>query len=227
MKLFAKTLAAAALAGAAFSAAPVSAQVSGIAVSSPEAVFLRSAARQAAYQQIAQTYSAQIQQIQTLRQESAQLQQTLDTNSDGQLSEVELQAGQATVTQIQQKEQQVAQIGQPIFVAQAYVLQQLLQDYGNARDQVVQSRNIQVMLQPDVVQWAPDGINVTDQIVAALDQRMPTVQSQPPAGWRPTRESLALQQAVQQILVNVAAQQQAAQQQAAQQGQAPQQPSGR
>ena len=222
MKIFAKTIAAAALAGAATLAAPASAQVNGIAISSPEAVFLRSAARQAAYQQIAQTYAAQIQQIQTLRQESAQLQQTLDSNSDGQLSEVELQAGQATVTQIQQKEQQVGQIGRPIFLAQAYVLEQLLRDYNNAQNEVVQAKRIQMMIQPDVVQYAPDNANVTSDIVAALDRRMPSVQAQPPAGWNPSRESLALQQTVQQILVGVA------QQQAIQQAQGQtQQPSGR
>ena len=224
MNIFAKTIAAASIAGAAFTAVPAAAQVSGIAISSPEAVFLRSAARQAAYQQIGQTYATQIQQIGTIRQEVAQLQQSLDTNGDGQLSEAEVTAGQATVTQLQQREQQVAQLGQPITLAQTYVIEQLLNDYQNAQNQVIQSKNIQIMLSPDAVQYAPESANVTNDIVAALDQRLPTVQATPPANWRPRRESLALQQQMQQILASLA-QQQALQQQAQQGQQA--QPSGR
>ncbi|GMN12320.1 OmpH family outer membrane protein [Altererythrobacter sp. MTPC7] len=226
MKIFAKTaktLAAAGIATATLAAVPASAQVNGIATSVPEAVIVRSAARQAAYQQIAQTYAAQLQQIQALRTETQTLQRSLDTNGDNQISDAELQAGQAVVTQVQQKEQQIAQIGQPIGLAQTYVIEQLLTDYQNAQQQVVQAKGIQIMLSQDAIQYAPSGVDVTSDIVAALDQRLPTVQATPPANWRPRRESLALQQAVQQILVGVA-QQQAAQQ--AQQAQ-PAAPSGR
>ena len=74
MKIFAKTLAAASIATATLAGAPAAAQVNGIAISSPEAVFLRSAARQAAYQQISQTYATQLQQIGTMRQEAQTLQ---------------------------------------------------------------------------------------------------------------------------------------------------------
>ena len=219
MKTFAKTLAAAGLVGAAIAATPAAAQVNGIATSSPEAVIVRAAARQAGYQQIGQTYTAQIQQVNQLRQQNQQAQQSLDTNNDGQLTEAEINANPTVVQQIQQREQQIAQVSEPIVLAQAYVIQQLVDDYQNAQNQVIQNKRIQIMLAPDAIQYAPDNVNVTNDIVAALDARLPTVQATPPAGWQPRQQTLQLQQTVQQILI-AAAQQQAAQQQQAQ-------PSGR
>lgn len=225
MKLFTKTIAAAVLAGTATIATPAAAQVAGIATSSPEAVIVRSQARIAAYQQIDQQFAAQIGQIRTLRQEMQTLQQSLDTDSNGQLSQAELQANPGVVQQIQQKEQQLGQASQPIVLAQTYAIEQLINDYQNVRQQVVQQKNIQLLLTPDAIQWAPEAVNVTDDLVAVLDQRVPTVQITPPEGWRPRQDSLAAQQTVSQVLMNVA-QQQAAQQQAQQQQPAAQ-PAGR
>ena len=225
MKLFTNTIAAAALAGTAAIATPAAAQVAGIATSSPEAVIVRSQARIAAYQQIDQQFAAQIGQIRTLRQEMQTLQQSLDTDSNGQLSQAELQANPGVVQQIQQKEQQLGQASQPIVLAQTYAIEQLINDYQNVRQQVVQQKNIQLLLTPDAIQWAPEAVNVTDDLVAVLDQRVPTVQITPPEGWRPRQDSLAAQQTVSQVLMNVA-QQQAAQQQAQQQQPAAQ-PAGR
>jgi len=225
MKLFTKTIATAALAGTAAIATPAAAQVAGIATSSPEAVIVRSQARIAAYQQIDQQFAAQIGQIRTLRQEMQTLQQSLDTDSNGQLSQAELQANPGVVQQIQQKEQQLGQASQPIVLAQTYAIEQLINDYQNVRQQVVQQKNIQLLLTPDAIQWAPEAVNVTDDLVAVLDQRVPTVQITPPEGWRPRQDSLAAQQTVSQVLMNVA-QQQAAQQQAQQQQPAAQ-PAGR
>ncbi|KZX86337.1 hypothetical protein A3718_04690 [Erythrobacter sp. HI0019] len=226
MKLFTKTIAAAALAGTVAIATPAAAQVAGIATSSPEAVIVRSQARIAAYQQIDQQFAAQIGQIRTLRQEMQTLQQSLDTDSNGQLSQAELQANPGVVQQIQQKEQQLGQASQPIVLAQTYAIEQLINDYQNVRQQVVQQKNIQLLLTPDAIQWAPEAVNVTDDLVAVLDQRVPTVQITPPEGWRPRQDSLAAQQTVSQVLMNVA-QQQAAQQQAQQQQQPAAQPAGR
>lgn len=215
-----------ALAAAAVAATPASAQVAGIATSSPEAVIVRSQARINAYQQIEQQYAAQIQQVRTLRQEMGTLQQSLDTNKDGQLSQQELQANQAVVTQIQQKEQAVAQATQPIVLAQSYAIEQLVNDYQNIQQQVINDKKIQIMLSPDAIQWAPDTVNVTDALVAVMNQRMPSVQTTPPAGWRPRQESLSLQQTVGQILLGVA-QQAAAQAQQQQNQNQQQQPTGR
>ncbi|MXO84971.1 OmpH family outer membrane protein [Altererythrobacter aurantiacus] len=209
-------------------AAPAAAQVNGIAVASPEAVIVRAAARIAAEQQIQTTYATQIQQIRTGQQELTNLQRSLDTNNDGQLTDAEIQANPNVVQQIQTKEQQIAQIAQPIQMAQFYVIEQLVNDYQNARNQVIQQKNITMILAPDAVQYAPESANVTNDITAALDQRLPTVSTTPPAGWQPRRETVQLHQTVQQI-VGAVAQQQAAQ--AAAQGQQQQpatpQPQGR
>lgn len=218
-----KTLALAGIAAASMMAPNASAQVAGIATASPEAVIVRSQARINAYQQIDTQYAAQIQQIRKLRQEIAPLQQALDTNKDGQISEQEVTAGKASVTQIQQKEQAIQTAMQPIVLAQTYAVEQLINDYENARSQVVAAKKIQILLDPNAIQWAPDAVNVTSDIVAALNQRMPSVSIAPPAGWRPRQDSYATQQTVQQILLGVA-QQQAAQQAAAAQQQPAQQP---
>tara|TARA_Y100000114_G_scaffold156784_1_gene185278 strand:- start:991 stop:1677 length:687 start_codon:yes stop_codon:yes gene_type:complete len=228
MKLAKAMLAGATILGATLAAVPAAAQVNGIAISNPEAVILQSAARQAAYQQISQQYQAQLQQLSTVRQEASQLERSLDTNSDNQVSDAEIQANPTVVAQIQQKEQQIAQIYQPIQLAQAYAIEQLVADYENAQNQVIQQKKIQMLLSPDVVQYAPENANVTQDILTVLDQRMPSVHTAPPANWQPSRQAVALQQRIQQILLGLAQQQamQAAQQQGQQQ-QAPAQPSGR
>ena len=225
MKLFAKTIAAAALAGTAAIATPAAAQVSGIATSSPEAVIVRSQARINAYQQIDQQYAAQIQQVRGIQQEMVTLRNQLDTDNNGQVSQAEAQANQGVVQQIQQKEQQMAQASQPIVLAQTYAIEQLINDYANVQQQVLQQKNIQILLTPEAIQWAPEAVNVTADLVAAMNQRVPSVQITPPQGWRPRQESLSAQQTVSQVLLGVA-QQQAAQQ-AAQQQQQTAQPTGR
>lgn len=201
----------AALAAASVSA-PVAAQVAGIATTSPEIVIARAAARGAGYQQIGTTFAAQITQINTLRGEVQTLIKSLDTNNDNQLTDAERNAKPAVVTQVQQKEQQINAVAAPITIAQAYVLDQLAREYDAARQQVVTAKRIQIMLSPDAIQWAPPAVDVTSDIVTALNTRKPTVSTAVPAGWQPAREILQLQQTVQQILLAAAQQQAAAQQ---------------
>lgn len=208
---------------AALAAVPAAAQVNGMATSSPEAVIVRSAARAAAYQQIDQTFATQIQQIRTLRQEINTGQQALDTNRDGQLSDQELQAGQASVAQLQQKDEQAAQLTAPIALAQYYAIEQIINDYTNAQNQVLQQKKVQVLIAPDAIQYAPEGFNLTNDILKVLDSRLPTVSTTPPAGWQPRRATVETHQTVQQVLM-AAAQQQAAAAAAQQQGQQPAQP---
>lgn len=215
-------LAATVLASAAFTAAPAAAQINGMATASPEAVIVRSAARIAAYNTIDQTFATQIQQIRTLRQEINALQQSLDTNKDGQLTEQEVKAGQATVAQIQQKDEQAAQLTAPIALAQYYAIEQLINDYPNAQNQVLRDKKIQVLIAPDALQFSPENFNVTNDILKALDARLPTVSTTPPAGWQPRRGTVETHQTVQQVLIAAAQQQAAAAQQ--QQQQQPQQP---
>lgn len=203
---------------------PAQAQVAGIATSSPEAVMVQSQARQAAYQQINTTYATQIQQVTALRNEINTLQQSLDTNGDRQVDQQEIAAQSAVVQQIEQKQQQADTATNPIALAQYYVIEQLLGRYGDAQQQVINSKNIQIMLTPEAFQYAADGANVTPDILAALNALVPTVTATPPANYQPRRETVAMHQAVQQVIV--AAAQRAAIQQAQQQG-ASQAPTGR
>lgn len=214
MTKIAKTLAAGMFATAALAPLPAAAQVAGIATTSPEIVIARSSARNTAYQQIGATYAAQIQQIGTLRNEMQTLLKSMDANNDNQLSDAERAAKPAVTTQVQQKEQQLNQLAAPITIAQAYALDQIAREYDAARQQVVTAKRIQILLSPDAIQWAPPAIDVTSDIVAALNTRKPTVTTAVPAGWQPSREILQLQQTVQQILVAAAQQQAAAVQQA-------------
>jgi len=205
-------------------AAPASAQVNGIATSNSTAVILRAAARAAGYSAIQTTYAAQIQQINQINTEIGTLQLSLDTNSDQQLSDAEIQANPTVVQQIQAKEAQIQTISEPIALAQYYVIEQLLNDYGNARELVIQDKSISLMISPDALQYAPEGFDVTGDIIAAVDARLPNVATAVPAGWQPRRETVQMHQAVQQILV-IAAQQAAVRQ--AQQPAAQAAPSGR
>lgn len=208
--------------------APASAQVNGFATSNPTMAIVRAAARTAAYQQINTTYATQIQQVQQLQTEINNLQVSLDTDKNGQLTEAEVTANPGVVQQIQTKEQQAATASQPIAMAQYYVIEQLLNDYVNARNQVVQANSISIMLAPEAIQYAPNEIDVTDKLVAAIDQRLPNVATAVPANWQPRRQTVEMHAAIQQILV-VAAQQAAARQAASaqQQQQNTQAPSGR
>lgn len=222
MKFFAKSALVAGLTMSAFAApmatTPAVAQVNGIATSNPAMVIAMSQARSTAYQQINQTYAANIQQIRQLETELQPLRQqiqALDTNQDGQLTPQERQANPALIQQVQQKEQQINTNTQPIALAQYFVIDQLIKDYDNARNQVISSKSISLMLSPDAIQYAPDSVDVTGDIVTALNTRLPTVSTAVPAGWQPTRASAQMQQAVEQILILAARAQQAQQQPAA------------
>lgn len=223
------SLAAVALAAATVGAGtvPAQAQVAGIATSSPEAVLAQSQALGNAYNAINAANSSQIQQISTLRTELNTLSQGLDTNGDRNVTQAEADAQPSVWQQYQQKEQQIDELLGPIILAQYYVIEQLLERYGEAQRQVIQAKNIQVMLAPEAFQYAADGVNVTDDILAALNTLVPAVTTTPPSNYQPRRDVVATYQSVQQILA-IAAQQAAARQQQGQPAQpAQQQPSGR
>lgn len=231
MKSLLKTSMAAALAvgAAGVAAVPAQAQVAGIATSSPEAAILQSQARINAYQQISTTYAAQIQQINTIRGEIQTLQQGLDTNNDRNVTQAEFDAQPAIVQQIEQKQQELDTVSTPIILAQYYVIEQLLERYGQAQNQVIQQKNIQIMLTPEAFQYAAEGANVTPDILTALNTLVPAVTTTPPSNYQPRRETAQMHQTIQQLIVATA--QRAAAQQAAQGGTATQpaqqQPTGR
>ena len=202
-------------AASALAALPAAAQVSGVAVTDPAIAIAGAQARQTGYQQISTTFQAQLTQMEQVQQQRAGLLRQFDTNGDGQLNEQEqtaAQANTAVIQQIQGLDQQIATIQQPITQARVYVIEQLLMQYSAALQQVTTQNNIQLVLNPNGVVWAADAADITQRVTAALNQLAPTVSTTVPQGWQPNRQSVALYQEVQDILVSVAVQQAQAQQ---------------
>ena len=226
MKLFTKTIAAAALAGAALTGTPSIAQVSGnIAVVDASRVLLGTTAFRNAFQQIGTTYQSQLTQVQQKTQQRQALLQQLDTNSDGQFDQAEQQAAQNApqAAQIRQLETEIEQLGNQIEIARVYAIEQMLQQYPTVVQEFVQQNSIQILLSPDAVVYAPAAANINQQMTTAIDARVPSVQIQPPANYQPSRNAVAMYQQIQQLLAVAQAVQ-------AQQGQTQtqqQQPSGR
>lgn len=209
-----RTSAAALAALAAALAAPAAAQVNGIGVTEPAFAIAGSQARATAYQAIGTQFQAQITQLQQQEQQRDGVMRQFDTNGDGQLSQEEqtaAQANTAAVQQLNQLNQQIAQTQQPILRARVYAIEQIAMQYSAAAQQVISEKGIQLILTPGSVVYAADAADVTDEIVAALNARVPSVTTTPPEGWQPQRQSLALYEQVQELLLTAAAQQQAAQ----------------
>ena len=228
MNILYKSILAAGLATAAISA-PATAQVQGkIATVNAAGVVINTTAFQTAYQQIGTTYKGQIDGIRQREEERQTLLKQLDKNGDNQIDDAELEAAQNTpqATRIGQIEQEVAQMTNQVEGARVYAVEQILRQYGASVQQVAQQQQIQMVLAPDAVVYAPTAANITQQVVTVLNTKVPSVQIVPPQDWQPSRNSVALFQQIQQTLL-AAAQIQAAQQQQANQQQNNQAPTGR
>lgn len=216
MKFLKKTLATSSIAVAALASVPSAAQVNGtIAVVNPPATIAASSALQTAYQQVNTTYSSQITQIQQKQQQAQGLIGQLDTNGDGNLDQSEQQAAQSApqAQQIQTLEQEIGQLQNQIDLARAYAIEQILVQYPAALQSVTTADNIQIVLSPDAVGWSVPAANISEKVVSALNSRVPSVQTTPPANWQPSQRVIGVYQQVQQILIAAARQQQAATQQ--------------
>lgn len=229
MKLTSKLLATGALALGAFAAtAPATAQVSGnIATADVSRAIIGTNALQTAYSQIGTTYSAQIEQRTAKQQELTTLLQPFDTNGNGQLEDAELPAVQqaANFAQIQTLEAEVAAITNQVNGARIYAVEQILAQYAPALTEVTTQQNIVVVFQPETLQFAAEGTDITQLVTNSLNAKVPSVAIVPPADWRPTRNAATIFQEIQQTLLTA---QLIQQQQAAQQPQQPSQaPSGR
>ncbi len=228
MKLLTKMLAPAGLALCALAAAaPATAQVDGrLATADISRAIIGSSALQTAYNQIGTTYAAQIEQGQTKQAELSTLLQPFDTNGNSQLDEAELPAVQASPSfaQIQTLEQEVAALTNQVNAARVYAVEQILAQYPAALSDVISAQQIVMVLQPETLQFAADGADITSQISTALNTRLPSVAIVPPADWRPTRNAAQIFQDIQQTLVQARFQQQ---QQAAQAAQPAAAPTGR
>lgn len=231
MKLLTKILAPAGLALCALAAVtPATAQVQGrVATADISRAIIGTTALQTAYNQIGTTYQAQIEQRQAKQQQLSTLLQPFDTNGNGQLEESELPAVQSSgsFAQIQTLEQEVTAITNQVNAARIYAIEQILAQYPAALTDVTTQQQIVMVLQPDTVQFAAEGADITQLISTSLNTRLPSVAIVPPAEWRPSRNGAQIFQEIQQTLLQAQLiQQQQAAQQGAQQPAAPA-PSGR
>jgi Skp family chaperone for outer membrane proteins len=226
MKLLTKTLAAVSLAAAAVMAVPATAQVQGrIATVNAPLAIINTNAFKTAYQQIGTTYKSQIDTIQARSTERQTLLKQLDTNGDNQLDEAEQRAAQGTqqATRLTAIEQEVGQLSGQVDMARVYAIEQILAQYGPSLQEVAQQLQVQMVLTPDAILYAPPAASITQQVSASLNAKVPAVQIVPPQGYNPRRDSVATYQQIQQALLTAQAIQR---QQAAQQG-AQQAPAGR
>lgn len=229
MTLFSKIFATASIAAVAI-ATPAAAQVEGrVATADVSRAILGTSALQNAYSQIGTTYSAQIEQRQTKQAQLAELLSPFDSNGNGQLDDAELPAVQNSESwgQVQTLEQELATITNQVNAARIYAVEQILQQYPAALTEVTTQQQIVMVLQPDTIQFAAEGADITPQITTSLNAKVPSVQVVPPQDYRPSRNGAQIFQQIQQTLVTA---QRMQQQQEAQQGQqqpATQAPTGR
>jgi len=197
--------------------APANAQVAGVATAEPAVAIARTTALGQGYQQIGKTYASYAQQIQAKRKEINDINAQLDTNKDRNLTQDEydaaVKAKSPLLGQLQTKEQEVGKLQEPIVRAQLYVVENIAMKYAEAQQKVVTAKKINFILTPDSFSWAPDAIDVTGAITEELNKLVPTVATAAPADWKPSRQSAAIFQQVQQLLENAAMMQAAAAQQ--------------
>lgn len=222
MKLMTKILAPAGLALAAVAVtAPATAQVQGrIATADISRAILGTTALQTAYQQVSTTYAAQIETRRTKQQELSTLLQPFDTNSNGQVDESELPAVQSSpnLTQIQTLEGEIGAINNQVNNARIYAVEQVLAQYPAALQEIAEAQQIGVVLQPEAIQFAGEGADITPQVTTSLNAKVPTVGIVPPNGYRPSRNGAQVFQQIQQTLLTAQLIQQQQAQQEQQQG---------
>ncbi len=205
MKLLSKILAPGALAMCALAVSvPAVAQTDGrVATADISRAIIGTNALQTAYNQIGTTYAAQIEQRQTKQQELTTLLQPFDTNGNGQLDEAELPALQssANFAQIQTLEQEVAALTNQVNAARVYAVEQIFAQYPSAMTEVTTQQQITLVLQPDSLQFAAEGADITTLLTTSLNAKVPSVAIVPPADWRPSRNAAQIFQDIQQTLV--------------------------
>jgi Skp family chaperone for outer membrane proteins len=211
-----KLIAPALAAGIALAAMPVAshAQVNGMAVAEASVAVAGSQPLQSGFQQVGTTYQTQITALEQYQTQRQQLLQQLDTNGDGSLDEAEQAVIEDTnnpvVQQLAALEQNINTVQAPIQMARLYVVSQVAEQYAPAVQQVISDRQIQIMLAPEAILYAPDEANVTELVSQAINARLPAVSITPPQGWQPNQATVNLYQQIQQVFAIARAQQQAA-----------------
>lgn len=205
-----KTMLTLAVATAAIVAAgPAIAQVGGIATAAPDSAILSAKAFGAANTQISTTYKAQLDQASAKQTAlTTQIRTLLDANKDGQISQEEYQASQVATNPISGRVKAAETAGQPAIdqlrapavKAQAYAIEQVALKYDAALQAVVRAKNINIVLSPNAIQYAPPTVDITKDVIAELDRQTPTVTITAPANWQPSQDTVTLLQQYRQAV---------------------------
>lgn len=150
---------------------------------------------------------------------------SLDVNKDEKLTGTELDQFRAKNLPVQQyieKQQEVSDIDRALQVSQLYIVNELNKQYHAAVTSIATTKKLTAVIDPAVFEWAPKEMNITTQVIAAIDSKLPTLAL--PAvdkmQFTTSQEAVALQQQIEQIMLNNAmAAARAAQQQQQQGGQ--------
>lgn len=187
-KMLKLACAAAIAAPLALAAAPASAEV---ATANLEAAVGQSAAMTAARQQIQTTYKTQIDAL-NARQTALQTQlqplvtefQTLRANPA--TPQATLQA-KATVIQQRQDaaQKELATLAAPFERPAAYAQEQVAEKLEAAVRAAMAAKNVTLLVKPDAVLIAQPAGDLTQDIIAQLNNSVKTVSITPPAGWQP------------------------------------------
>lgn len=185
-------------------ASPAAAQAAGgIATADPTVAVGRTKAFVAANQAIRDQFKSNLDQITAKEADRQKALQQLDRNQDKQVDEAEFAAARAAknpaLTQYETLEKEINDLTVPPVRAQAFAIEMILQRYREAQQSVVTGKKISVILTPQSFVYMPDSADVTDAITTTLDTLVPSVPITAPANWRPTRETVAMQQELQQL----------------------------
>lgn len=158
---------------------------------------------------------------------------SLDKNKDNNLTGTELddlRARNLPSQQIIEKQNESGAIQQDVQLAQLYVVDSINKQYNNALKSVVATKKINAVFAPGALEYGPPEIDITSQVVAALDRAIPAVALPAPEKFSTSQEAINLREQIERIMVAGVIAQARAQQAAQQQGQpqagqpAPQQP---
>lgn len=221
MKTITKLFGTAALAAAAFTTAPASAQVDGkMATVDTARAIIGTDALRTAYELVTTTYKAQIDQRAAKQSELTELLRPFDSNSNGRIDDAELPAlqGASNFSQFQQLEAEVASLTNQVNNARIFAVEQIFQQYAAAIEEVATTDQIQMIVPVGTVLYARQEADITTKVTTSLNTKVPSVGVVPPQNYRPSQQGAGLFQEIQQRLIQAQLIQQRQQQQQQQQG---------
>lgn len=193
------------VAGAPAASTPGGIVAPGIAYANAQAVVGASAAYKTAMVQLPVTYKAQIDAVNTRRNQiTAQLKPLYDKfEADQKAPKPDQNALRAQAGQIQQLqeagEREIQQLAEPLNVAQQYIIEQISDKLTGATQAAMTKRKITLVLDSQSVLKADGVYNLNQDILNELNTLIPNAQLVPPAGWKPRAQREAeAQQAAQQ-----------------------------